>query len=425
MLTPRRILQVASNKTILSLVDQVVVSGTRFATTVMLGRFGSEEELGVYSLAFSVVVLVLSFQESLVSIPYTVFVKRLDEDQQCEYSGSSLVQAISMNLIAAALLLFACLGLTFVNVAEGLPWLLTVLAVLLPFMMLREYARRFAFAHLDMRKVLFLDISVSVLQLGGLALLVWSQGMSAMGAYVVTGIASALGVVGWLMASRSTLTWSRERFRGDTLKNWAFGKWVVCANVVSVLHMYLVHWMLAAVYDESATGIFSACMTVVVLANPFILGMSNVLSPKAAHCFAEGGGAAVSKKVWQFAGVMSAVLVVFAVVTSIFGGRLIVTIFKDNYAGNDASIMVLAVGTIALGLSFAMASGLRAIDRPQTNLWAGILGLIVTTVVSGFLVSPMGILGTTIGLVAGFYVMALYRIFAFQFYIHQLDTPGP
>ena len=43
----------------LSVLDQGVVSGTRFLTTVLIGRACAPEELGLYSLGFSVVLIVL------------------------------------------------------------------------------------------------------------------------------------------------------------------------------------------------------------------------------------------------------------------------------------------------------------------------------------------------------------------------------
>jgi O-antigen/teichoic acid export membrane protein len=419
MIKPRLLLQTAKSKTMLSLLDQVVVRGTRFATTVMIGRFGSDAELGLYSLAFSIVVLVLSFQESLISVPYTVFVKRLDsEQQQREYSGSTLAQALGMNLLSAVLLLISCAVLIGLDMAPGFPSILLILAVLLPFILLREYARRFAFAHLDINAVLAIDIGISVLQLAGLTLLIWSDAMSAANAYWITGAASIIGVGVWLMFSRDAFTWNRLRIKEDMVINWKFGKWVAAASVVSVVHMYLPHWMLAAVYDERATGIFSAYMTVFVLANPFILGMCNVLSPKAAHCFAEGGCEAVSKQIWQFTGFMSTLLLVFAILASILGGRFIELVF-GGYPAEDSSIAVLAFGTIGLGVSYTVSSGLRAIDRPQANLWAGLLGLLVTAIVSAVLIRAHDIFGTTIGLVAGFYSMALYRIVAFQIFVRR------
>lgn len=41
----------------LSLLDQAVVSGTSFITTLLIGRICGAEELGIYSLAFTLIVL--------------------------------------------------------------------------------------------------------------------------------------------------------------------------------------------------------------------------------------------------------------------------------------------------------------------------------------------------------------------------------
>ncbi len=417
-----RVLRIFTSKTSLSLIDQVIVSGTRFATTVLVGRLGSEAELGVYSLAFSILVFVFGLQESLISIPYTIFVKRLDRLSQRKYAASAFVQTICLNAIAMTTLFIGCIYLMMFKTSSGFGWVFAVLAVMMPFMLLREFARRFTFAHLNMRSVLALDICVSIIQLAGLGLLAWGGRMTAPGAFLATGIASGIGGLAWLYFWWSNLQWDRQRFSVDLLKNWSFGKWVAATNLVSVLHMYFVHWLLVSVYDERTTGIFSACLTVVVLANPFILGITNVLSPKAAHVFAEEGAAAVGKIVWSYVGIIVSVLGPFAVLAGLFGNEFIVWVFKEKYSGNDASIILLAIGTIALGVSFAVGNGLRAIDRPQTNFWAGILGLLVTATVSSLLVTYQGIFGATIGLVAGFYAMTVYRVFSFQWIVKQLTA---
>ncbi|WP_182870768.1 lipopolysaccharide biosynthesis protein [Rhodopirellula sp. JC639] len=409
-----RLRGLARGDTMLSLLDQVIVSGTRFATTVMVGRFGSESELGYYSLAFSVFVLLVGFQESLISIPYTVFVKRLSPDDQRKYGASSLAQAIGLNLIAMLVLLIACVLIQTTRGATGMIGLLWLLVALLPFLMLREFARRMAFAQLHVPTAMALDLAVSVLQLGGLAALALADQMTAGAAFLVTGIATGLSGLIWLTLVRSSFQWDRSRMRSDWVENIRFGKWVTGAQLTSVLQTYFAHWLLAAVIDERATGIYAACMTVVMLSNPFILGMSNVLSPKAAHAFAAGGAAAAAHLVWRFTGVMLSILCVFAALVGVFGNAIVVWIFDQQYGGHGAAILVLASGTIALGAGYSFASGLRAINRPAANFWAGIWGLVVTVVISSALVHRASILGTSLGLVSGFYVTAIYRLVAFR-----------
>lgn len=407
------------DKTFLSLVDQVVVSGTRFATTVLVGKFGSDSELGVYSLAFSFVVLVVCLQESLISIPYTVFVKRLKEPEQKTYSGSSFIQCICINAIAVAFLFIGCIVAFSFEFASGYSWLFVVLTVLLPFMMIREFARRFAFAHLNMKSVVGLDVGVSVLQLGGLLFIACFGTMNAVWAYVATGAACVVGCLAWFWLSRSSFTFEREKYRPDSVKNWDFGKWVAGAHLISVFHNYFAHWLLVAYYGESSTGVYAACMTVVVLANPFILGISNVLSPKASHAYAEHGVLAVRSMVWKFIVIVTLPLLAFSVLACFYGEQFVVWIFKEEYAGNQLTISTLAFGTIALGISYSVSSGLRAIDRPEVNLWAGLTGFVATAILSLALVGRYALLGTAIGLVAGFFTMAIHRWIAFELIVNE------
>src|SRR5437879_3484327 len=75
----------------LSVLDQAVVSGTSFATSVLLGRFTSQQELGVYYLALSVIYFARGVQEQLVSAPYMIYCSRKQGAALAEYAGSALM----------------------------------------------------------------------------------------------------------------------------------------------------------------------------------------------------------------------------------------------------------------------------------------------------------------------------------------------
>src|SRR5436190_23162028 len=75
----------------LSVLDQAVVSGTSFATSVLLGRCASQGELGVYYLALSAVYFARGVQEQLVSAPYMIYCSRKEGRALAEYAGSTLI----------------------------------------------------------------------------------------------------------------------------------------------------------------------------------------------------------------------------------------------------------------------------------------------------------------------------------------------
>src|SRR5207253_2914433 len=110
----RGVRQLASSsllqKSGLSVLDQAVVSGTSFATSVLLGRYASQSELGVYYLALSVVYFARGVQEQIVSAPYMIYCSRKDRTALAEYAGSSLIHQCIVMAATALLLVSALLA---------------------------------------------------------------------------------------------------------------------------------------------------------------------------------------------------------------------------------------------------------------------------------------------------------------------------
>jgi hypothetical protein len=79
--------------------DQAVVSGASFLTTI--GRFAFPSELGLYSLAASLLISLFCIQESLITLPYTVQRHR-PIGTPAEYAGSSLALSVLALLVLAA-----------------------------------------------------------------------------------------------------------------------------------------------------------------------------------------------------------------------------------------------------------------------------------------------------------------------------------
>ena len=80
---------------ILSVVDQGLVSAAGFATSVAIGRTCGREELGVYYLVLSVLLVCRGIQEQLISAPYMIYCNQRSGEALATYSGSSLVHQLS------------------------------------------------------------------------------------------------------------------------------------------------------------------------------------------------------------------------------------------------------------------------------------------------------------------------------------------
>src|SRR4051794_29674254 len=141
-------LRSASGKDTLAVLDQAVVSGTSFLTTILLWRWCGPGELGVYSLGFTLLVTWGCVQESLIALPYTIYRHRPLRETPAEYAGSVLVHQGLLSALALVTLAVIALALSFGGAVPGLAGVTWVLAAVMPFALLREFGRRFAFAHL-------------------------------------------------------------------------------------------------------------------------------------------------------------------------------------------------------------------------------------------------------------------------------------
>ena len=395
-----RLFDATVQKGTLSLIDQGVVSGTSFVTTVIIGRMCGPGSLGVYSLAFTFTALTACVQEALISLPYVVYGNRLRGKDRAECAGSSLIHCAA--LAALAIVCLAVVGAIF-SAGFGPPqvapviWILTAI---IPVLMLREFVRRMAFAHLNVSTALVLDAVAATLQIGGLLLLAATGTLSVVGAYAVIGVACAVTGLAWLWRSRNAFVPRREQVVKDAVRNWLFGRWVFATALVVVSRGYAVPWMLALMLGAKATGVFVACETVILLSNPFVLGMGNVLAPMASRALASGGRSGVRRVVRKTGMLVVGAMVAFCGLAIVFGGEFVRLLYGSEYAGNDPTISVLAIALLVTSLAMTVRTGLFALERPDVNFKAGAWGLAAMAIVALCLIDELGVLGAAFGLLA-------------------------
>ncbi len=168
-------------------------------------------------------------------------------------------------------------------------------------------------------------------------------------------------------------------------------------------------WFVASLEGTAATGILAASSTLVGLANMFVMGVANVLSPRAAKAYAEGGTPALKPVLVITAAVFASVLGAFAVLMCFFGGQLAVLVYGESYAVAGPVIAILACGLLAGGLHVTAGNGLWAIDRPAANFRADVCSLIATIGFSVVLIGPYGVIGAALATTLGALVDASIR----------------
>lgn len=423
----------ASNRdALVCLFDQGVVSIAGFATSVLIGRM-APAELGVYYLGLTMVLFARGFQQQLVSTPYTIYHHRRSASDLPSYRGSCLLHYLAFLIVTSLYLLvqvavalagFAMLAWISgngIDMSHWAEWIklntdsiqvvptLSVLLILIPPVLLREIVRHFCFTHSENVSVLGLDSAVSVLQILALLGLGYCGLLSGASAWAAIGVCCALVIAYWYFRYGPPIEFKRERLSADWKLNWSFAKWAVSGQFVGSLATYLLPWLLLLAAGTKGTGFFAACMTLVGVANIFNVGMLNFLTPRAAHVYVNDGNTGLRRLLLRMYGIFLVAVGGFAAFLALFGEPVAVKLFGPDYAGLQATLIVLAVAKLFDGFSHTASAGLFAMEKIKANFWVDVILMLITITAALLLIQPYGVLGAAWTTLIGSVTSALFR----------------
>jgi O-antigen/teichoic acid export membrane protein len=414
-----------SRKGVWALVDQAVKSGSNFLTAVVIGRFCGLDQLGVYALAFALLVFLAVVQESLIWTPYIVYSPRLNRDDQPAYAGTALlIQALFT--LAGMLLLAATGGVLSLGIGPpGLAPVVWVLVATAPFYLLREFVRRLLLARLDVATVLGIDILVAAIQLGGFVALYWSGILSAVTACAAVGASCLISTGLWFSLTKTRFQVNLSNLRRELGRHWSFGRWICASQLADAGHGYTLHWLLAVVVGTAATGVYAACSSIVLIFNPLIFGIGAVLVPRASQIYASGGHAELRRVVWKTTAFLGTSMSILCVGLAFFGDAALRFLYHgDGYAGYGLVITLLAVTTLVATLGFAAEHGMWVLERPDINFKIAACGLAVNLLVAVALVGTWGVLGAAIAQLCGMSLVSAAQCAVFVQFSAREPSPA-
>lgn len=397
----------------LALADQAVVSGASFATTVLVGRWTSASQLGFYAIGISLLVSLGNIQDSLVARPYAVRLRR-PLGAPAEHAGNSLTLSSLLSALGLVALAATASGLWTLDAAPELIAITWALAAVAPFAWLRDFERRFAYAHLNVGEALMLDVGVAAIQLGALCWLGWAGRMSGAAAFLAISAACAPTVLAWLYFARGKFVFCTDHLRATIKQSWGLGKWFFVSQVAVSAQVYVAHWILAWIAGATATGVYAACMSVVAFANPVILGLGNTLTPRAVLALHEGGGERLWRQSVRDALLIGVVIAPFCAAVAFAGEDVMRLLYPGGaYQDNGHTLFVLAMSLLTYAVGMPPSNALAAMERPRAVVWASGAAVVLTAVLVWRLTIEWGVVGAAYGYLAGNLVGAVGRWAAF------------
>lgn len=394
-----------------SLVDQASVSGTNFATGIIIGRACTKEEFGLYGMALAGLLLLTEVQHALISTPHQVlYPKAPDLAGRRRFNGSTLIHTLGVGLLAGVGLTLAG-GIEAIGGPQGVARVLLALAVVAWAVLARYFARVFCFTTLRPTRALIVDVTIAVVQLSLLIALAWTGHLSATTAVLAIGAANALALVGWFAAARSDFTFDLRLAADDLRRTWPLSRWMFISGLLWSAGIHTYPWLVGSMRSAAEAGVWTACFGIAALANPLLMGISNVLGPAVAHAHAQRSAVDFRRYVVRAAAAFALLMLPFVLVAG-FGGEWILKLYGGQYAGYGAIVGLIAIAMLTQAIGFTAARGLFALGHAEQDM----IGNIVTIalLVGGlWLIHRYGLPGAALSLIVSTTAGNVYRFIAF------------
>ncbi len=385
----------------LALFDQSIASVTTFLTMLLLAQSCSQDEVGIYSLCFSLVMLANVIQERALLSPYLVFVHQRENQSDDKLLGSTLVhQAVLAFLVTLSVSAY----LVYLFVSNSNQQMTTSVVVLLfatPAMMLRDFVRTISFTHLKMRGALVVDAAVFVLQIGGIGLLAYLDLLTVPRALLVVGASCAVATVLWLATKQQDFSIEWTEVPGDWKKHWAYSKWLVAGRLLGNGSRLFMPWVVAWMIDLSSAGALAVCATLAGISWVFVRGINNLMRPRAVQALNHGGTKALVSELSLTAIIFSICLGSMCVVYLFAGDWLLRILYGPDFTDATPALIVLGFNTLATSLAMTSSNGLAALERPKGNFLGEAATFVTTVVLAVPLINAYGITGAAGAILGG------------------------
>jgi O-antigen/teichoic acid export membrane protein len=384
-----------------SVADQAILSGSNFALNILLARWLSPAEYGVFALAFTVFTFVFGFHNALILEPMSVLGSTRFSERFPQYLGNLIWLHIALTGGIAVLIAFAasiCQDQTFSNA-------LWAIALAIPFILLFWLFRQAYYLQSKPTWSVLSSLIYAAVLFSGLIILSQRQWLSGFSAFLVMGMAGAIAsILGWFLLeirlNRVLPISSHSELAQIGYQHWGYGKWVVGSNLLFWLSNGIFLPLAGAFAGLEQVGALRALQNLTLPMDQMLTVMSMLLLPWASKQRQRHGTKRLEKVTWAIALIFTAVSGIY-ILSILFAGQEIITFLygQKQYTSYLWLIPFLA-GTFALSaVSQGLAIGLRAAERPNDMFKIRCWGTLVTLTCGVYFASAWGLYGIAIAMV--------------------------
>jgi O-antigen/teichoic acid export membrane protein len=400
----------------LAVMDQGLISGSNFLVGILLARWLAPEAYGAYALAFSILLLLLLFYQSLMLEPMTVFGAGVYRYSLRSYFRRLLSMHGALAGAIFVVLGIACVIARYVGPPGPLSGALVGITFAAPCILLFWLARRVFYSGLSL---------VPAASSAGIYFVVLIAGMYLARRFGLLSVASAFGLMGVsALLTSAVLLWHLRKalVRGDAVpgnselwrRHWGYGRWALAGVIAGWVPTYIYYPMLSSFSGMASAGELKALTNLALPLFQTYAALSMLYIPHIARMREEGTPEAILAFTGKISMMFVAGAMVYWALLLSFSSTAFHLLYNGKYTQVGYLVPLVALESILWSATCGPAIALRGIESPSSVFWARSAASFVSIAVGIVITRFYGIHGALWAMAASsgaalFFVVVLLR----------------
>lgn len=399
--------------------DQGMISLINLSVQVLLIKTVSKSEFGHYSIALSVIMYLMSFQNSVVNTPITVSLAGKNREEQQNYVSSIFSgQLLTLGLVSV-LALFVTVILYYLGLSLDESFVIASLSIASFGILNREFLRSYFFAEEDAFKVLKLDFYYALLYAILIVLSFILYRISVPLVILFMGIAS--GFDSLILNKSFKFNFNLRTIKSAFAENWLISKWSLIGISVTHLQNYSYLYVISTFLGSNATAEVSASRLLLMPLGLITVGWGNVIRPYGAKLREQNQLKRFFKNLVISSALFPVLVFLLTILFLIFSDWFLNNIFTSDY---KSVFKYLAYWSILTSVGFLRANasyGLQVIKKFKSLALLNAVTMVITVTLALLFINSYKIKGALVASIIGETLFAIVLWFNLYKAIFILD----
>jgi O-antigen/teichoic acid export membrane protein len=221
----------------------------------------------------------------------------------------------------------------------------------------------------------------------------YARGLSPLAGFLAMGVAAAAAApILWAALNHDDPPVTRVAPVDEIAReHWRYGRWSLAAVLPVWLSGNVFYVLLPLQRGLEEAGVFRALVNLTMPMVHVFMALSMVLLPAMVRARGKGGATALRPVVARVAGLFVAGAGVYLAAVVLFGDRIILLLYGGQYSPPGREMLwVLGLAPVASGIVSAIATALRALERPDLVMVGHSVAASVAVVSGVILIGEMG-----------------------------------